>query len=91
MDELNILADSMESILGLIYTTKLINCNRHQKGFGAVCRSTVILAFLKLQTKIRGIQKIQQGMNNEGKWREARQHQTKQWLIILNRLPEDKE
>ena len=29
--------------------------------------------------------------HNEGKWKEARQRQTKQWLIMLNRLPEDKE
>ena len=28
---------------------------------------------------------------NEGKWKEARQRQTKQWLIMLNPLPEDKE
>ena len=28
---------------------------------------------------------------NEGKWKEARQRQTKQWLIMLNLIPEDKE
>ena len=91
LDELNILADSMENRLGLRYTTKLINCHRHQNGFDAVCRSTVNLEFLILQPKITRIQKIQQGTKNEGKWKEARQRQTKQWLIILNRLPEDKE
>ena len=37
------------------------------------------------------IQKIQQGTKNEGKWKEARQRQTKQWLTMLNGLPEDKE
>ena len=90
MDELNLLADSMENRLGLTYTTKLINCHRHQNGFDAVCRSTVNLAFLRLQPKITRIQKIQQGTKNEGKWKEARQRQTKKWLIMLNRLPEDK-
>ena len=81
----------MENRLGVTYTTKLINCHRHQKGFDAVCRSTVNLAFLILQSKITRIQKIQQGTKNEGNWKEARQRQTKQWLIMLNRLPEDKE
>ena len=91
LDEINILADSMEHRLGLRYTTKLINCYCHHNGFDAVCRSTVSLSFLRLQPKITRIQKIQQGTKNEGKWKEARQHQTKQWLIVLNRLTEDKE
>ena len=81
----------MENRLGLIYTTQLLNCHRYQNGFYAVCRSTVNLAFLRLQPKITRIQKIQQGTKNEGKRKEARQRQTKQWLIMLNRLPEDKE
>ena len=64
LDELNILADSMENRLGLSYTTKLINFHLHQNGFDAVCRSTVNLAFLRLQPKITRIQKIQQGAKN---------------------------
>ena len=91
LDELNLLADSMENRLGLRYTTELINCHRHQNVFDAVCRSTVNLAFLRLQPKITRKQKIQQGTKNEGQWKEARQRQTKKWLIMLNRLPEDKE
>ena len=91
LDELNILADSMENRLGLTYTTKLINCHRHQNGFYAVCKSTVNLASLRLAPKITRIQKIQQGTKNEGKWKEARRRQTNQWLIMPNRLPEDKE
>ena len=91
LDELNILADSMENRIGLTYTTKLINCHRHQNGFDAVCRFNVNLVFLRLQPKITRIQKIQQGTKNEGKWKEARQIQTKQWFIMINRLPEDKE
>ena len=81
----------MKNRLGLRYTTLLITCHCHQNGFDAVCRSTVNIAFLRLQPKITRIQKIQQGTKNEGKYKEARQRQTKQWLIILNRLPEDKE
>ena len=91
MEELNILADSMENRLGLRYTTQLINCHRHQNGFDAVCKSTVNLAFLRLQPKITIIHKIQQGIKNEGKWKESRQLQTKQWFIMINQLPEDKE
>ena len=83
--------DAMENKPGLRYTTNLINCHRHHKGFNAVCKSTVNLAFLRLQPKRTRIQKIQQGTKNEGKRKEARQHQTKKWLIMLNRLPEDKE
>ena len=49
-DELNILADVIENKLGLRYTTHLINCRRHHKGLNVVCRSTVNLAFLRLQT-----------------------------------------
>ena len=68
----------MENRLGISYTTKLINCQRHQNVFDAVYKSTVNLAFLRLQTKITIIQKIQQGTNNEDDWKEARQLQTKQ-------------
>ena len=69
LDDLNILADSMENRLCLRYTNKLINCHRHQNGFDAVCRSTVNLAFLRFQPKITRIHKIQQGTKNEGKWK----------------------
>ena len=89
-DELNILADAMENGLGLRYTTHLINFHHHHDGFGAVCKPTVNLAFLRLQPKITIIQKIQQGTNNKVKWKEARQIQTKKCLIMLNRLPKDK-
>ena len=81
----------MENRLGLSYTTHLINCHCHRNGFGAVCKSTVNISFLRLQPKITRIQKIQQVTNNEGKCKEERQFQTKQWSIMLNRLPEDKE
>ena len=91
LDELNILADAMEKQLVLRYTTHLINCHRHHKGFNTVCKSIVNIAFLRLQPKRTRIQKIQQGTKNVGKWKEARQFQTKQWLIMLSRLPEDKE
>ena len=80
----------MENRLGLRYTTHLINCHRYWNGFDALCKSTVNLAFLRLQPKITRIQKIQQCTKNEGKWKKARQRQTKKWLITLNRLPEDK-
>ena len=59
LDELNLLADSMENRLGLRYKTLLVNYHRHQKGFDAVCKSTVNIAFLRLQTKITRTQKIQ--------------------------------
>ena len=91
LDEINIFVDSMENRLGIRYTTQLINFHRYRNGFDAVCKSTVNLAFLRLQPKITIIHKIQQGTKNEGNWKEARQRQTKQWLIMLNRLPEDKE
>ena len=81
----------MGNRLGLRCTTHIINFHCRHNGFDAVCKSTVNLAFLKLQPKITKIQKMKQGTKNEGKWKEARQRQTKQWLIVLNRLPEDKE
>ena len=59
LDELNILADSIENRLGLRYTNHLINFHHHQNGFYAVCKSTVNLAFLRLQPKITRIHKIQ--------------------------------
>ena len=89
-DELNILADEMENKLGLRYTIHLIKFHRHHKGFNAVCKSTVNLDFLRPQTKITRIQKIQQGTNNEGKQKEETRRQMKQRLIMLNQIPEDK-
>ena len=37
-DEIKILADVMENHLGLRYTTHIINCHLHHKGFNAVCK-----------------------------------------------------
>ena len=71
VDEINLLATSMEKRLGIMYTTKLLNFHRHDNGVDAVCRSTVYLAFLRLASKITRIQKIQQGTKNEGKWKET--------------------
>ena len=75
VDEINLLENSMENRLGITYTTKLLNCHRHQNGVDAVCCSTVNLAFSRLAPKITRIQKIQQGTKNEGKWKEAIQLQ----------------
>ena len=58
-DELNILANVLENRLGIRYTTHLINCHRHHNGFDALCKSTVNIAFLRLQPKRTRIQKIQ--------------------------------
>ena len=68
----------MEKKLGLRYTTHLIKFHRNLKGFNEVIKSTVNLAFLRLPTKRTRIQKIQQGTKNEGNWKEAIHHQTKQ-------------
>ena len=67
--EINIIANSMERRLGLRYTTLLINCHRQTNDDNAVCRSTVNLAYKRLQPKITRVQKIQQGTKNEGKWK----------------------
>ena len=77
LDELNLLVDAMENRLGLRYTTHIIHCRRPRNNFDAVRKSTVNLASLRLQHKIKIIQKIQQDTKNEGKWKESRQHQTK--------------
>ena len=37
VDEVNLLANSMENRLGITYTTKLLNFHRHQNGVDAVC------------------------------------------------------
>ena len=55
LDELNIFADAMENKLGIRYTTQIINCHRYHKGFNAVYKSAVNLAFLRLQPKITRI------------------------------------
>ena len=59
LDEINIHADSMENRLGLRYTKQLINCHRYRNDFDAVCKSTIHLAFLRLQRKISIIHQIQ--------------------------------
>ena len=91
MDKLNILADSMGKHLVLGYTNHLIHCYRHHKGFNAVYKSTVNPAFFILQPNRTKIQRIKQGTKKYVKWKEARQHQTKQCPIMLDRLPKDKE
>ena len=65
--EINIIANTMEKLLGLRYTTLLINFHHQTHGDNEVYRSTVNLAFRRLQPKITKIQKIQQGTKNEGK------------------------
>ena len=81
----------MEKRLGLHYTTLLINCHRQTNGDNAVCRSTVNLAYRRLQPKITIVHQKQQGTKNEVKWKDARYRKVKQWLIMLNILPEEKE
>ena len=71
LDELNILADTMETQFGLRYTTHIISCHCHRKGFNAVCNCTVDLEFLRIQPKRTKMQNIQQGIKNEGKRKEA--------------------
>ena len=89
--EINLLANSIQNRLSLRYTTLLISCNRQTNGENPVSRSTVNLAFRRLQPKITKNHKIQQGTKNKGKQKESRYRQVKQWLIMLNRLPEEKE
>ena len=43
---------------GLRYTTHLINCHCHHTSFNTVCKSTVNLAFLRIQSNRTRIQKI---------------------------------
>ena len=62
----------MQNRIGLCYTTPLINYHRHTHGENSVSKSTVNLAFRGLQPKITKIQKIKQGIKNEGNWIEAR-------------------
>ena len=88
--EINLIANSMERRLCLQYTTLFINCHCQTNGDNAVCRSTVNLAYSKFLPQITRVQKIQQVTNNEGKWKEERYRQVKQWLIMLDRLPEEK-
>ena len=50
--EINLLADSIQTRIGLRYTTLLINFHCQTHGYNAVSRSTVNLAFGRLQPKI---------------------------------------
>ena len=88
--EINLIANSMEKCLGLCYTALLINCHHQTHGDNAVCSYAFNLVYMRLQSKRTRVQKIQQGTNNEGKWKEARYRQVKQWLIMIDRLPEEK-
>ena len=58
--------------LGLRYIDLLINYHRQTHGDNAVCRSTVNLSYRRLKPKITRVQKIQQVIKNEGKWKDAR-------------------
>ena len=74
----------MEKRIGLRYTTLLINFHRQENGENAVGRPTVNLAFRRLQPKTTKVQKIQQGIKNEGKWKEARS--TVLFCFIISRV-----
>ena len=47
--EINLLANPKQNLLGLCYTTPLINFHRQTHGDNAVSKSTVNLAFRRLQ------------------------------------------
>ena len=82
----------MERRLVLRYTPLLINYYRQTNGDNAVCRPTVNLAYRRLLPLIlQEFIKYNKEQKNEGKWEEARYRQMKQWLIILDRIPEEKE
>ena len=67
-------------------SSHLINFHHRHKGFNAVCGSAVNPAFLILQPKRSRIQKIQQGTKNEGECKEARQSQTKNYLLCSTKF-----
>ena len=81
----------MQNRFGLRYTTLVINCHHHTHGDNAVSISTANIYCRRIQPKIKKIDKIQQGTKNESKCKEVRYRQVKQWLIMLNILPEEKE
>ena len=56
--EINLLANSTQNRIGVIYTTLLINFSHQTLGENAVSRPTFNLAFRILQPKITKIQKI---------------------------------
>ena len=45
-------------------------------------------AFDGMQSKVEFIQKLPQGNTNHEAWRDARRNQTKQFLVMLDELPE---
>ena len=65
--EINRIANSMGKRLGLRYTTLLINFHRQTNGDNAVCRSTVNLAYRRLQPKITRVHNKEQRMRVSGK------------------------
>ena len=71
------LVNSARNRLGLCYTTLLINGHHQTHGENVVIKSTVNLAFRRLQPKITKLQKIQEGTKNEGKWKDTRYQQLK--------------
>ena len=50
--EINLLANSIQNLLVLHYTTLLINCHRQTQGENIVIRSTINLAFSRFLPKI---------------------------------------
>ena len=80
----------MQNRLGINYKTLIINFHSQTHGDNEFSRPTVNVAFRILQPKMKKTQKIQQGTKNEGKRKEERYRKTKQWLIMLNKLPQEK-
>ena len=77
-----------KTVLAFCYKTSPINCHCRTQVFDAVCNFTARLAFDRHQPLKTKTNKIRQGTNNKGKWKESRMHKEKQMLIFLNKVPD---
>ena len=78
----------MEMNLGFRNTLITVNAHRVEESTPPVGRNAMMNAFDRMQPKVELIQKVQQGNTNHKAWKNTQRNQTKQFLVMLDELPE---
>ena len=81
-----IIADWMEANFGFQNTLIMTNSHRVDEGLQPVGRNAIMYAFDCMSSRIDKIQKVPQGSSSHEGWTEARKNQTKQFLVMLDKI-----
>ena len=85
-----IIADRMESGLGLRMATAMVHRHRIDEGKSEVCVSAVLNHFRKMNALVTQVKKRPQGNNLNVEWVQGRKGITLQWLVMLGGITKEK-